>query len=62
VSDVARRDIALERQTIADFDLSHPAVQSKLTERFGEHIPREEVVVSPVAIFNASELETEYEN
>jgi Permuted papain-like amidase enzyme, YaeF/YiiX, C92 family len=49
------------RQTIADFDLAHPAVQSKLKERFGDAIPRDEVVVSPVAIFDAPQLETVYE-
>ena len=50
------------RQTIADFDLTHPAVQAKLKERFGDRIPRDEVVVSPVAIFDAPQLETVYEN
>ncbi|RPI64642.1 MAG: YiiX family permuted papain-like enzyme [Lysobacterales bacterium] len=50
------------RQTIADFDLTHPAVQAKLKERFGDRIPRDEVVVSPVAIFEAPQLETVYQN
>ncbi len=50
------------RQTIADFDLTHPAVQAKLKERFGDRIPRDEIVVSPVAIFDAPQLETAYEN
>lgn len=50
------------RQTIAEFDLTHPAVQAKLKERFGDRIPRDEVVVSPVAIFDAPQLETVYEN
>jgi len=51
-----------ERQTIADFDLSHPAVQAKIRERFGDRVPLDEIVVSPVAIFNTRELETAYEN
>jgi hypothetical protein len=51
-----------EQETIADFDLSHPAVQAKVKERYGEQIPLDEVVVSPVAIFNATELMTVYEN
>jgi len=51
-----------DQQTIADFDLSHPAVQAKLKERYGDQVPLDEVVVSPVAIFNASELATVYEN
>jgi hypothetical protein len=51
-----------ELQTIADFDLTHPAVQAKLEERFGDRIPRDEVVVSPVAIFDAPALDTVHEN
>jgi hypothetical protein len=51
-----------ERQTIADFDLSHPAVQAKVRERYGDRIPLDEVVVSPAAIFDAANLETVYEN
>jgi hypothetical protein len=50
-----------ERQTMKDFDLSHPAVRAKMRERFGDRVPSGEVVVSPVAIFNARELETVYE-
>lgn len=51
-----------EQQTIADFDLSHPAVQAKISERYGDRVPLNEVVVSPVAIFNAPSLVTVYEN
>jgi len=51
-----------ERQTIADFDLSHPGVQAKVQERYGDRIPLDEVVVSPAAIFDAANLETVYEN
>jgi hypothetical protein len=51
-----------ERQTIADFDLSHPAVQAKIQERYGDRIPLDEIVVSPAAIFDAALLETVYEN
>ncbi len=51
-----------EQQTIADFDLSHPAVQAKVKERYGDQVPLDEVVVSPVAIFNATDLITAYEN
>jgi hypothetical protein len=50
------------RQTIADFDLSHPAVQAKVRERYGDRIPLDEVVVSPAAIFDAANLEAVYEN
>jgi cell wall-associated NlpC family hydrolase len=37
-------------QTIRDFDLSHPAVQAKVKERYGDHVPLKGVVVSPAAI------------
>ena len=50
-----------ELQTIAAFDLSHPAVQAKVRERFGDHVPLDEIVVSPAAIFGAADLETVYQ-
>ena len=50
-----------ELQTIAAFDLSHPAVQAKVRERYGDHVPLDEIVVSPAAIFDAPELETAYQ-
>ena len=49
------------RQTIAEFDLSHLAVQQKLKERYGDRVPLDEVVVSPAAIFTAADLETVYQ-
>jgi hypothetical protein len=49
-------------QTIAAFDLSHPAVQAKVRERYGDRVPLDEVVVSPAAIFDSVDLETVYEN
>lgn len=45
-------------QRLADFDLSHPAVQQKLKERYGNNIPKNEKVISPVAIFNSDLLYT----
>ncbi len=51
-----------DQQTIADFDLSHPAVQAKVRERYGDQVPLGEIVVSPAAIFSATELVTVYEN
>jgi hypothetical protein len=50
-----------EQQTLADFDLSHPVVAAKVKERYGDQIPLDEVVVSPVAILNAADLVTAYE-
>jgi Permuted papain-like amidase enzyme, YaeF/YiiX, C92 family len=51
-----------EQQTIAAFDLSHPAVREKVRERYGDRVPLDEIVVSPVAIFDAMDLETVYAN
>ncbi len=47
---------------MGDFDLSHPKVQTKLKERFGETIPLHETVIPPSAMFDAPELYTVYEN
>ncbi|HEY3516317.1 MAG TPA: YiiX family permuted papain-like enzyme [Gammaproteobacteria bacterium] len=49
------------RQTIAAFDLSHPTVQAKLKERYGDRVPLDEVVISPAAIFAAADLDTAYQ-
>ena len=51
-----------ELESMADFDLSHPLVREKIRERFGDDVPLDEVVISPAAIFNASNLITVYEN
>jgi hypothetical protein len=51
-----------ELESMADFDLSHPAVQDKIRERFGDNPPLDEVVISPAAIFDAPNLTTVYEN
>ena len=45
-------------QHLRDFDLTHPAVQAKLRERYGNHLPLDEPVISPVSIFNSPELVT----
>jgi hypothetical protein len=45
-------------QQLRDFDLSHPAVQAKLRERYGRHLPLAETVISPVSLFNSPELVT----
>ncbi|WP_317192345.1 YiiX family permuted papain-like enzyme [Hymenobacter jeongseonensis] len=47
-----------ELQQLRDFDLSHPAVQAKLRERYGNNLPLAETVISPVSIFNSPELVT----
>jgi hypothetical protein len=45
-------------QKLGDFDLSQPAVQTKLKERYGDQLPLNEPVISPVSIFNSPELVT----
>ena len=45
-------------QTIKDFNLSSRAVKQKLKERYGNNIPYQETVISPVAIFNSPLLST----
>lgn len=45
-------------QQLRDFDLSQPAVQAKLRERYGNRLPLSEPVISPASIFNSPELVT----
>ncbi|MCX8730250.1 YiiX family permuted papain-like enzyme [Gilliamella sp. B2969] len=45
-------------QRIKDFNLSAPAVKQKLKERYGNNIPYQERVISPVAMFNSPLLIT----
>lgn len=45
-------------QQLRDFDLSHPAVQAKLRERYGDKLPLNEPVISPASIFGSPELVT----
>lgn len=45
-------------QKLKDFDLSNQAVQAKMKERYGNRIPMDEIVISPVAIFDSDLLMT----
>jgi hypothetical protein len=45
-------------QQIRDFKLDDPAVRQKMKERYGEHVPLEEPVISPVAMFESPLLTT----
>jgi uncharacterized protein YycO len=45
-------------EKLSDFDLTHNVVQSKMQERYGNHIPKDEMVISPRAIFECALLET----
>lgn len=49
-------------QTLSEFDLAHPAVRSKLKERYGNHVSLQEIVISPAAIFEDPRLQTVYAN
>jgi uncharacterized protein YycO len=46
------------RQKLREFDLSDPAVQAKMRERYGTRVPLEEPVISPAAQFESPLLET----
>ncbi|WP_294962978.1 YiiX family permuted papain-like enzyme [uncultured Gilliamella sp.] len=45
-------------QTIKEFDLSSPLVKQILKERYGNDIPYQETVISPVAMYNSPLLIT----
>lgn len=45
-------------QRVRDFKLTDPAVRAKLRERYGDAVPLDEPVISPVAMFNSPLLMT----
>jgi hypothetical protein len=47
-----------ELQHLKDFNLSHPAVQAKMKQRYGNKLPLNEPVISPAAIYNSPRLVT----
>ncbi|HUU59948.1 MAG TPA: hypothetical protein VMZ50_10410, partial [Phycisphaerae bacterium] len=48
-------------QRIRDFDLTHPAVRSRMNERYGNNVPLDETVISPASMFDSPELRTVHE-
>jgi uncharacterized protein YycO len=42
---------------LKDFDLTHPAVKQKLTERYGKDIPMDEKMISPGDMYDSALLE-----
>jgi len=46
-----------ELQQLREFDLTDPAVRAKLGERYGDHVPLSEPVISPAAMFDSPVLE-----
>jgi uncharacterized protein YycO len=45
-------------QKLSDFDLTNEAVKKKMTERYGNKIPMNEIVISPASIFESELLTT----
>jgi hypothetical protein len=45
-------------QTLRDFNLTDPAVRAKMRERYGDSVPLNEPVISPVAMFRSNLLVT----
>lgn len=48
-------------QRLGEFNLADPVVAAKLAERYGDAVPRDEIVISPVSMFRAETLRTVYE-
>ena len=47
-----------ELEKLRDFNLTDPAVRSKMRERYGDRIPMDEPVISPASMFESSRLVT----
>jgi uncharacterized protein YycO len=45
-------------EKLSSFDLSNDAVKKIMKERYGDKIPANEIVISPVSVFNSELLET----
>jgi hypothetical protein len=43
-------------QKLRDFDLSDPVVKAKMEERYGDHVPLDETVISPGEMFSSDKL------
>jgi hypothetical protein len=61
---IYKRGLGLEvgkLKKMSEFDFSDPLVQGKVRERFGDSFPKDEIVISPAAIFASDLLVTVYE-
>jgi hypothetical protein len=47
-----------ELQRLREFNLTDPVVVAKMHERYGEHVPMDEPVISPSSMFNSAALVT----
>ncbi len=43
-------------QKLSEFDLKNDAVKNKMRERYGDNIPKDEIVISPASIFDSELL------
>jgi len=51
-----------ELEKLGDFNLTDKAVKQKLKERYGDNIPKDELVISPASMFESNELITVFSN
>jgi uncharacterized protein YycO len=49
-------------EKLSDFDLNDKAVRQKLMERYGDNIPKDELVISPASMFDSDQLITVFKN
>lgn len=49
-------------EKLGDFNLTDEAVKQKLYERYGENIPKDELVISPANMYNSDKLITVFKN
>jgi hypothetical protein len=49
-------------QHLRDFNLADPVVKTKMRQRYGDHVPLDETVISPAAMFRSPLLKTVAEN
>lgn len=45
-------------EKLGDFDLTDKSVKQKLMERYGDNIPKDELVISPASMFDSDQLVT----
>ena len=51
-----------ELEDLGDFNLTDKAVKQKLKERYGDNIPKDELVISPASMFDSDQLITVFKN
>ena len=49
-------------EKLSDFNLTDKAVKQKLMERYGDNIPKDELVISPASMFDSDQLITVFKN